>query len=235
MLNREKYERDIENLINEADGFLLEDDTSFSFLGERYEEWYSEALSLVKVILPDRVEDFKKYYHSEENSLRGYFSDITLVYSGDSAFISETDYARKLLQNQLGIVKAAKRRFETSLFDIRNYLQADLFDSELEKSKFLLKNGFLRASGVIAGVVLEGHLKDVCENRNLKIGKKNPAISDYNNYLKETNVIDQAKWRFITYLADLRNKCSHKKDDSLSKDEIKKLIEGVNEIIKTIA
>jgi len=28
-----------------------------------YEIWYSESLSLVKVVLPNRVEDFEKYYY----------------------------------------------------------------------------------------------------------------------------------------------------------------------------
>ena len=36
-----------------------------------YEIWYSEALTLIKIVLPNRVEDFKKYYYQKgEDSLK---------------------------------------------------------------------------------------------------------------------------------------------------------------------
>ena len=37
-------------------------------------------------------------------------------------------------------------------------LKAELNDNELESAKDLYKHGHLRATGTIAGVVLEGHL-----------------------------------------------------------------------------
>lgn len=38
----------------------------------------------------------------------------------------------------------------------------------------------------------------------------------------------------IGFLGDLRNLCDHKKSKEPTKDEIFKLIEGANEIIKTV-
>ena len=67
-----------------------------------------------------------------------------------------------LFECQLGIVKSAQRRFESSLFDIQKIVRADLFDSEIDAARKLLKNGFLRAAGALAGVVLEKHLEQVC-------------------------------------------------------------------------
>lgn len=40
--------------------------------------------------------------------------------------------AINLLEQQIAIVEAIKRRFESSLFDIKQLVQADLFDSELD-------------------------------------------------------------------------------------------------------
>ena len=65
------------------------------------------------------------------------------------------------MQQQTEIVRAAKARFESSLFDIKATAQADLFDSEIDASAELNKNGFARGAGAIAGVVLEGHLGPV--------------------------------------------------------------------------
>jgi len=54
-----------------------------------------------------------------------------------------------------GNIKVVKERFESSLFDIRQLVQADLFDSELEAAEELAKNRFSRAAGAVAGVVLD--------------------------------------------------------------------------------
>ena len=136
--------------------------------------------------------------------------------------------------NQLLILESAETRFDSSLFEIKQLVQADLFDSELDAARELNKKGFTRGAGAIAGVVLEGHLLQVCENHNIKIKKKNPTINDYNELLKKNHVIDIPTWRFIQHLADLRNLCNHKKERAPIKEEIEELIDGVEKTTKTV-
>ena len=50
-----------------------------------------------------------------------------------------TDAAIPRFRQQLNIVSSVKKRFESSLFDIRQLVQADLFDSELDAAKELNK------------------------------------------------------------------------------------------------
>ena len=95
------------------------------------------------------------------------------------------------------------------------------------------KNGYLRASGVIAGVVLEAHLLQVCNSHNITI-KKNPTINDFNKILKQNNVVDIPNWRFIQRLGDLRNLCGHKRERDPLKEEVEELINGVDKITKTL-
>jgi hypothetical protein len=83
-----------------------------------------------------------------------------------------------------------RARFESSLFEIRQLVQADLFDSELEAAEELAKNKFTRAAGAVAGVVLERHLTEACGNHAINIAKKAPGISDLNDALKDAAVID---------------------------------------------
>lgn len=78
------------------------------------------------------------------------------------------------MQNQLTILKSAQKRFESQLFDIKEVIQADIYDSELEAAKDLVKKGFARGAGAIAGVVLEKHLGHVCELHGLITRKKHP-------------------------------------------------------------
>jgi len=240
--NLEKYKKDLAKLIKQGEKMLsiLKNNNDLMRFRKDYEIWYSEAFALIKIILPDRLEDFKKYYEQKNNkSLKDcitYTPPRSEAINIDFGEIpaKEVDYARSLFVNQLSIIKSAKKRFESSLFDIKQLLQADLFDSEIDIAKELSKNGFLRAAGAIAGVVLEKHLNQVCSTHNVKIRKKNPNISDYNDALKKENVIEIPDWRFIQRLADLRNLCVHKKNREPTKDEVDELIKGVEKITKTL-
>ena len=92
---------------------------------------------------------------------------------------------------------------------------------------------FYRAAGSIAGVVLEKHLRDVCGNHNLKASKKKPTMVDYQDLLKNNNIIDTPTWRHLQFLADIRNKCAHPGEEP-TKDEVLSLINGTKKAIKTL-
>lgn len=138
------------------------------------------------------------------------------------------------MKMQTTILTSAQKRFESSLFDIREILQADLFDSELATARDLASRGFFRAAGAVAGVVLEKHLSHVCQNHGLKTRKIHPSISDFNQIMKENKVIDTPHWRFIQHLGDVRNLCVHNKDREPTKEDALELAEGVEKIVKTL-
>jgi hypothetical protein len=211
-----------------------------------YQTWYSEAKVLIKQMLPDRLADFVRHYEKPktrktitcenyviEDYLRGLEITTETYFEGKKVVVGPSAAISQFGQ-QLAILKAVSLRFESSLFDIRQLVQADLLDSELATAKELLKSGYLRASGVVAGVVLEKHLSQVVENHSLVIGKKDPAISDYNELLKKESVIDTPNWRHIQLLGDIRNYCGHKKEREPTKSEVEDLISGVEKFIKTL-
>jgi len=135
---------------------------------------------------------------------------------------------------QLNMVKAAKVALGSKLMDLKAVLQADLFDTELETAAALAKAGYLRAAGAICGVVLEKHLRHVCEVHGITIRKKNPGISDLSQMLKDADVTTVPQWRFIQHLADIRNICDHAKGREPTKEEIEDLVAGTEKVLKTI-
>ncbi|OPA99815.1 hypothetical protein BFW87_03615 [Pseudomonas fluorescens] len=205
-----------------------------------YHHWYSEALVVVKQLLPDRYADFVKFY--ERPKTRKSFDVETYRIEDACQSLSSTRYdgnvivdmssAVSLLQQQIAILESVEKRFESSLFDIKQLVQADLFDSELEVATELLKNKFSRAAGAVAGVVLEGHMKQVCDNHNLP--KKSGTIAVLNDALKAAGVIEMPQFRQIQYLGDIRNKCGHKNSTDPTVEEVSELITGVDKVIKTI-
>ena len=265
--NLEKYKKDLDSLIEEADDVRIS--LTYSALGHdrfyknlikddetkadnatayikkikpfitSYQHWYSEALPLVRQLLPDRLNDFIRLYEKPKNrksiEVENYRIEDAcqgLRTSSRGLVVADQNTAIPLLFQQIAIVEAIKRRFDSSLFDIKQLVQADLFDSELEGARELLKNNYIRAAGAIAGVVLEGHLKEICDKH--LIPKKSGTISVLNDALKAANIIELPQYRHIQLLGDLRNNCGHKNTKEPTTENVEELINGTNKIIKTV-
>lgn len=259
--NLTKYEADIERLSNE--GVLLLNKMQYeqdpaavrkqlkAQLGDKaeeyiaklpefsfeYQRWYSESKALVKQIIPDRLADFVRHY--ERNTSRKIMlwdnytiEDYLQGLSRADAVPMRAGIAR--MQQQLAIIRSAQQRFKSSLFDIRQLVVADLYDSEIESARALVKNKFFRAAGAVAGVILEKHLAQVCANHALNIAKKNPTIGDLNDLLRTNEVIDVPRWRANQHLADIRNLCDHNKAKEPTAEQVQDLVEGVDKVLKTI-
>lgn len=267
--NLDKYKKDLEALIKEGEllqfsmyeeckveAFKKYIDERFPKKKERddflkklpdfktkYQTWYSESLSVIKFVLPDRIEDFVRLYEKPKVRkaiefgnyvIADYLQGLTITRGWEKEVVVDSSAAIPEFQQQLSILISARRKFESSLFDIQQLVKADLLDSELEAAKDLLKHGYGRAAGAIAGVVLEKHLGQVTTNHGLSVGVKNPHISDYNELLKKNDVIDVPTWRFIQHLSDIRNLCDHNKAKDPTAEQIDDLIVGVDKISKTI-
>ena len=212
-----------------------------SFIDE-YQPWYSEAKALVRQLLPDRLSDFIQYYEKpksrkgvtyENYTIEDYLQGLVMK-DGLGSKVVGIDAGLPRFRQQLSIVKAIRERFQSTLFDIRQLAQADLFDSELDAAKELVKNKFTRAAGIVAGVVLERHLKEVCANHGLNLRKKAPQISNLNDDLKDADVIDIPQWRSIQYLGDLRNLCAHDRRSEPTQGQVEELLAGVAKVSKTV-
>ncbi|MGE4169135.1 MAG: HEPN domain-containing protein [Candidatus Margulisiibacteriota bacterium] len=205
-----------------------------------YERWYSVSMQVIKQLLPDRLNDFNRLYRDEKRREIDYLTYgiadymLGLQTSRNGKVIADGKAALPKFIQQLDILSSAKSRLESSLFDMKEIVQADLFDSELDSAKGLSKKGFYRAAGAVAGVVVEKHLKNVCQNHGASMKKKDPTINDLNQALKDADVIDVPTWRKIQHLGDIRNLCDHAKDKEPTKDDIEDLLSGVSKIIKTL-
>lgn len=91
----------------------------------RYEVWYSESLSAVKQLLPARLANFISFYESPKlrkeitygnYTIQDYMKGLTVSQHGDVK-VSPTAAIPQFRQ-QLAILDATNRRFESSLFEI---------------------------------------------------------------------------------------------------------------------
>ena len=237
MSNVDRFKEELQKLI--ARGYALASEEFSEHGGELihlgtwedfttdYQLWYTESLAVIKQLLPDRYREFVDSYEGE---VRGWLTE-----GGQDAWpVAYVEDRIAMIRLQAQILHSAATRFESSLFEIRQMVQADLFDSELESAKELNKQGFSRCAGAVAGVVLEKHLSQVTGNHDLRVGKPKPGINDFNEKLKSDDVIDVPTWRNIQRLADLRNLCDHSREREPSRDDVSELIDGVEKITKTL-
>lgn len=241
----ERIASELNALVTEGSGLLKSiaaKETRHVFVSG-YQGWYTRALAVVRQLLPERLDDFQRQYSANRKGVPDFASYLiedylhgVAVTDGLSRRVFDTDQAAIVkFHTQLQIVASAKTRLSDILANIRGVLQADLFDSDLDAARHLAKNGHLRAAGAVAGVVLEGHLKELVDKHQLKLAKKKPTIADYNDALKDAGVFDIPTWRGIQRLADIRNLCDHKSDREPTADEVAELIGGTDKATKTLA
>jgi hypothetical protein len=235
-----RHRGEIKSLKKEAEANAKQTYGSFE---KDYQRWYTEACAVIKQLLPDRLLEFKQVYHGDGkrkkidvatyniqdwlNGVRAGSDNWEKTYNAFGAMFMR-------FNTQFSILSAAESCLQSSLLNILQLTRADLFDSELDAAHELLNSGFTRPAGMMAAVVLEKHLAEVCENHAVKIGSKNPTIATLNDALKNAQVIDVPRWRQVQRLADLRNLCGHGKDREPLRDEVFELIDGTEKFTKTL-
>lgn len=144
----------------------------------------------------------------------------------DSISIYDTNYDQ-LLKLQ-AVFEAAKEDFAGGYCSsIKNLVQAEVFDSELEQARALFEAGYHSAAAVIAGVVLETSLRQLCDNHNLPHGKLNKMNSD----LAKVGQYNKLRQKQITALADIRNSAAHGDIGSYTEADVDDMIAKIEAFV----
>jgi hypothetical protein len=83
----------------------------------------------------------------------------------------------------------------------------------------------------MAGVILEQHLKSLCEIQTPPLKLRGNTIDPLSETLKSAQIYDQTQHRPIQVMGDIRNHCSHSVGKPASKEEVWELIEDVRKFM----
>jgi hypothetical protein len=188
-----------------------------------YQDWFSACCALLeRNYNKERTSEFKSEY---ENNIKTIISTNYMALDTEYKFIDS-------FKHQASILNALPLYLGHRLSDMELTIASILMGDELLEAEYLLKKGFIRAAGALAGVVLERHLKMRCDKNEPKLKyPKNATISKLNVILKDNNLLDIPEWRKIQYLGDIRNKCDHDKKVEPKKEEVADLISKIKEMI----
>ncbi len=112
----------------------------------------------------------------------------------------------EMLKRLKAIFLAAREDFQGGyIATVRQMIQAEVYDDELDQARGLLNGGYFSAAAVIAGVVLETALRNMCDNAGLATGNLNKMNAD----LAKANVYNLLVQKRLTAIADIRNNAAH--------------------------
>lgn len=119
-----------------------------------------------------------------------------------------------------GTLTALRRAVNDGLLiRLERRVRVNVYDDFLVQAKELLDGKYHVAAMVLIGGVLEDHLAKLCTARGLS-WKGTGSLAKYNDLLRE-KAYDQAAWRRIQAIGDVRNDAAHGKGAQVKPDDVK--------------
>lgn len=171
---------------------------------EKFLNWCVKARSLIANACGEELVHYKSFVKAEEpHSYAGNYEN---------------------LKELRAVFSAAREDFEGGyLIPLRNLVQAEIADSELEQARELHKSGYVSAAAVVAGVVLETTLRTLCDSHGLSHGKLDKMNAD----LAKAGQYNALMQKRITALAAIRNSAAHGKSGDFTADDVATMIADV--------
>lgn len=145
---------------------------------------------------------------------------------------------RTTLIGQVGSLKALRRDYQDGyLQTVQALVKADVFADFLEMAAHLLEQGYKDPAAVLAGGVLEEHLRALCATRGIEtVTAGRPKKADaMNAELAGASAYNRLDQKSVTAWLDLRNNAAHGKFDQYSKQQVDMMLGGVREFIARVA
>ena len=201
-------------LIDEADAILAKKSKWHDpFVGEVKEQvdeyaflhWKTKARHLISASCGETSQHFKLF----DDQQTGFYG-------------TNVDTLRRMT----AVVKAAQNDFDGGYLNkIHSLVQAELFDSQLEQSSELLKNEFTLAAAVVAGVVLETAISELCARNQIPNGKLDKMNAD----LAKAGVYNGIVQKRVTHLAAVRNAAAHGNDAEFKSYDVNAMIAEIEQ------
>jgi hypothetical protein len=165
-------------------------------------------------------------------------------YSGFCVCI-EDDFAASAYICEQGshLLKAIRDDLESGyLRGYRGLIQAELFTDFLDMADHLFGEGYKDAATVIAGSVLEDHIKRLCQKNGIALtlikpnGTERPlTASELAEALGKAKIFELPMQQSVKGWQALRNNAAHGKYETYEAGEVKLLLLGVRQFMQTVA
>lgn len=147
---------------------------------------------------------------------------------------SSSVYDGSALSPLAGILKALRDDYEAGyLQTVTELIHADVFGDFLEMADYLIEQGYKDPAAVIAGSVLEEHLRKLCGKSGIPVDQNNkPKKADtMNAELAGANVYSKLDQKSVTAWLDLRNKAAHGKYTEYTLEQVALMLLSIRDFL----
>ena len=175
---------------------------------EVFLEWRVKVKNLMVKVCGNESEHYKEFIKAEEgSSWSGSFSKF---------------------KSLKAVFLATKEDFEGGyLSSYKAIVQAEVFDTELEQAHELLSSGYYIAAAIIAGVVLETTLRELCDRE----GIAHANLDKMNSDLAKAGIFNKIVQKQITAHAGIRNSAAHGSNDEFSKQDVEQMLTAIEHFL----
>lgn len=141
----------------------------------------------------------------------------------------------------IGILTAAEKELQGDWLETTSgAISRDVLTDLLRQARAQLEEKNLRAATIIAGAVLEKHLRDICLANGIKIHNEiqNKAVTKKGLQLTgeayKRKIYDRQENKEVIIWLELYNKAAEAKGDDIQADQVKTMIGGVLSLLTKI-
>lgn len=208
-----------------------------------YQQWYTPALAVVDLLMPERRPEFESYYRRAEGAgtpapcIADILAAPPLVGERKSGLAEIFDPATPrliflhLLGLQLAILSSAETVLPIGLGRLEDIVAAGLSDAELGAARELLACGRRRAAAVLAGVVIERHLATLARRQGLALARRS-GIAKLAKALHKAELLDGPQYRETRRLAKLADRARKGKRQAPDRRQVRRMITRAQELVR---
>lgn len=137
-----------------------------------------------------------------------------------------------------GILSVAREELAGGwLTTTKGLVSAEIFSDFLEMAQHLLDEGYKDPAAVMAGSVLEEHLRQLCQKHGIptettKQGRPQPKKADaLNADLAKKKIYKQLDQKNVIAWLDLRNKAAHGKYKEYTKEQVALMLQSLSDFM----
>jgi hypothetical protein len=132
-------------------------------------------------------------------------------------------------------VEALKADYRAgALVGVRELVHADLFDDFIEMALELRDKGFTGPAAVVAGSVLEEHLRKLADKSGIdRVDDKGrpKSVETLGVELRNQGVFSEVQRKSITAWYAQRTEAAHGRGDALIPAEVERMIDGIRDFV----
>ena len=137
------------------------------------------------------------------------------------------------MSHYLSVLRALSEELQLGfLFGVEMLVSKGILNTIIEEARTLLQAKYKDAAAIYCRVIIETSLKKLCDKNKVTYRKKE-KISTISQKLRKKGYLNLSEWRQIQAWTDLGNSAAHGKFSDYTEDDVKNMLNGIENFLKT--